>query len=281
MNNPIVASIGLVSDTHYQDRLFNLPTDLGNLWGNVDLILHAGDVGDLDVLDLIGKFAPTVAVHGNDESDRARQNLPCQQLVTVLGLRILLWHGHYSDPIEEKANRKGTWGPKLERIAKRGLEVNAQLVVYGHTHVPMVCRYNDMVLINPGALSSGSYFTRQVICSVGRLQLLADGEIEVTHFDVAKNQAWVLGVAQPEEDFDLLAKQYQEWIVEPSLIPVIGALGKIAYEDVRAVVRTVVPLYRNCLSDGPMRREDLVRTISDGDLITPNDKKNILAAISQ
>ncbi len=119
MNSPIVASLGLISDTHYQDRLFELPAGLGKLWGEVELILHAGDVGELDVLDLLSQFAPTVAVHGNDEPDYVKQKLPARQLIAVHGLRILLWHSHYPDPVEEKARRKGLWGPRLERIAEQ------------------------------------------------------------------------------------------------------------------------------------------------------------------
>ena len=211
-------SVGLVSDTHYQDRLFDLPSGLRALWADVDLILHAGDVGRLDVLDLLAEFAPTIAVHGNDEPDRARQELPCQQLITVHGVRILLWHSHYSDPIEEKANRKGPWGPKLARIANRGRQVGARIVVYGHTHVPMICRCNNVLLLNPGALSSGSYFTRQTVSSVGRLQILDDGEADVTLFDVVAKQPKVFDVADPKEDFDLLAEQYQDWIVEPDFL---------------------------------------------------------------
>jgi hypothetical protein len=274
-------SIGLVSDTHYQDRLFELPVGLRDLWAGADFILHAGDVGELDALDLLGGFAPTIAVHGNDEPERTKQELPCQQLVAAHGVRILLWHSHYSDPIEEKANRKGTWGPKLQRIANRGRQVGARIVIYGHTHVPMVCRCSDVLLINPGALSSGSYFTRQMVSSVGRLQILDDGEANVTLFDVVAKQARVFDVADPEEDFGLLAEQYWDWIVETDLIPVVDALGKIAYENVRAVVRAVVPLYQRCLSDGRMRREDLIKAIRSSDLITPNDKKGILAAIAR
>lgn len=274
-------SIGLVSDTHYQDRLFDLPAGLRDLWDDVDLILHAGDIGELDVLDLFGRFAPTIAVHGKDEPERTRQELPCQQLVAGHGVRILLWHSHYSDPIEEKANRKGAWGPKLECIANRGRQVGARIVVYGHTHVPMVCRCGDVLLINPGALSSGSYFTRQTVNSIGRLQILDDGEAEVTLFDVVAKQPRLFDVADPKDDFGLLAERYQDWIVEADLVPVVYALRKIAYEDVRAVVRAVVPLYERCRSGGLMRRDELIGTIASSDLITMNDKKNIVTATTR
>jgi len=281
MNNQVIATIGLISDTHYQDRLFELPKGLADLWTNIDLILHAGDVGELCVLDLLSELGPVIAVHGNDEPDCIKKELPYQQLVAINGLRLLLWHSHYPDPEEEKAKRKGTWGPKLERIAGRGREVNAKIVVYGHTHVPMIYRYSDMLLINPGALSSGSYFTRQVAVSVGRLQILANGELDIALFDVATGHVRDFKVANPDDDFSLLADQYQEWMVEPDLIPDVGALRRITYEDVRAVVRALVPIYRRYLPEGTIQRKDLIEVIRSSNMITPNDKRKVLATIDQ
>lgn len=279
MSNQNTLSIGLLSDTHYQDRLFDLPAGLKHVWADVDLILHAGDVGDLAVLDLLSRQAPTIAVHGNDEPEHTRQQLPRQQMVTVHGLRILVWHSHYSDPVKEQANRKGPWEPKLERIADQGRRVGARIVVYGHTHVPMVYRCADVLLINPGALASGSYFTRQTVSSVAKLQIPGDGDVRVTHFDVVTTQPIVFAVADPGEDFAFLADQYQAWMVEPDLVPVVDALRKLAYEDIRAVVRAVAPLYKRCLSGGPMRRDDLISAIRSDPLISPNDKQSILEAV--
>ncbi len=281
MKKQIIASIGLISDTHYQDRLFALPPGLPDVWTNIDLILHAGDIGELSVLDLLSKFAPVIAVHGNDEPDEVIKELPYQQIVAINGFRILLWHSHYPDLEEEKAKRKGAWGPKLDRIAVRGREVNAKIVVYGHTHVPMIYRYGDMLLINPGALSSGSYFTRQLVASVGRLQILANGELDVALLDVATGHVREFKVANPDDDFNLLADQYQEWIVEPDLIPDVGALRRLTYENVRAITHELVPLYKRYYMKGIMLRKDLIAGICSSNLITPKDKRNILAVIDQ
>lgn len=280
-SNKVVASIGLISDTHYQDRLCNLPDGLAHLWASVDLILHAGDVGELAVLDRLGEIAPVVAVQGNDEPNYVKQELPNQQLIAAHGLRVLLWHSHYPDPAEEKAKRPGSWGPKLDRIANRGRDVRADVVVYGHTHVPMIYRYDDIVLVNPGALASGSYFTRQATISVGKLQVLADRSYKVIHLNTVTEQPEEFTVAKPDEDFSILANQYQEWMIEPELIPDVGALGKLIYENVRLVVRAVVPLYQRCLTDGPIRRKDLIAAIRSSNLITPNDRKQVLAVIER
>src|SRR5688500_17695585 len=121
-------TIGLISDTHFADRLWELPERLAETWRGVDLILHAGDVGELAVLDALGRIAPVVAVHGKDEPGYVKQERPGQQLVALAGKRVLLWHSHYPDPIEEKARRPGPWGPKLERIAARGRDLGASIV---------------------------------------------------------------------------------------------------------------------------------------------------------
>ena len=279
MKNRVIASIGLISDTHFQDRLFALPKGLADLWGNVDLILHAGDVGELGVLDLLGEIAPVVAVHGNDEPETIKKELPYQQLVAVHGVRILCWHSHYPDPAEEMARRKGPWRPKLERLARRGREVDAKIVIYGHTHVPMIYLHDGVLLVNPGALSSGSYFTRQAVLSVGRLQIQADGKFKAGLFDLATSQVREFKAADPDDDFSMLADPYQEWIVEPDLIPMLNELRGIAYEDVRAVVHAIVPLYKRCLTGELMRRNDLIEAIRSSSRIRPGDKRQALAAL--
>ena len=63
----------------------------------VDVVLHAGDVGELWALDRLSAIAPVIAVHGNDETADAQQELPYQQLVVAGGARILLTHAHYPD----------------------------------------------------------------------------------------------------------------------------------------------------------------------------------------
>jgi len=276
----VVASIGLISDTHYQDRLFDLPDGLAQLWKNVDLILHAGDVGELEVLDQLGHIAPVVAVHGNDEPESVKRELPERQLLSVQGLRVLLWHSHYPDPVEEKAKRGGPWGPKLDRIAGRGRALKADIVVYGHSHVPMIWRYADVLLVNPGALASGGYFTRQAVTSVGRLQVFTNGGYDVAHFNLATGQTIEFPIPGPEEEFSVLGNRYQDWLVEPDLIADVGALRKIIYEDVHAVVGALQPLYRRCLIAGLIRRQDLIEAIQAGELITPTDRAQVLAVIN-
>ena len=82
--------IGLISDTHMPERCAALPTAVFSTLANVDLLLHAGDVGELWVLDQLSAIAPVIAVHGNDDTAAAQRELPFQQIITAAGRRILL-----------------------------------------------------------------------------------------------------------------------------------------------------------------------------------------------
>lgn len=115
--------IGLISDTHGLLR----PQALVALEG-CDAILHAGDVGEGDILEALAALAPTHAVAGNCDQ---RPDLPLELLREVGGFRILLHHGHRL--VDEAAHAP-------------------DVVVTGHTHVPLVARDPGGPLrVNPGS----------------------------------------------------------------------------------------------------------------------------------
>ena len=103
----VIATIGLMSDTHMPQRWAALPPVLGHIFANVEMIFHAGDVGELWVLDELSQIAPVIAVHGNDETEDAERELPYQQVVTVAGQRLLIWHSHYPNRVDELHSRRG------------------------------------------------------------------------------------------------------------------------------------------------------------------------------
>jgi predicted phosphodiesterase len=130
-------------------------------------------------------IAPVVAVHGNDDTAEAQRELPYQQLLGVGGLRLLLTHAHYPDRAEELAARRDDrWAPKLERRAAMASRADAQIVVFGHTHVPMGVPWGDVLLVNPGAIAPGNHFVRQTLRSVARLLVVEDGGVVVEHLDL-------------------------------------------------------------------------------------------------
>ncbi|HEV3311986.1 MAG TPA: metallophosphoesterase family protein, partial [Chloroflexota bacterium] len=75
----------MISDTHVPDRCRELPGPLGDIFKGLDLIVHAGDVGDLRVLRDLEAYAPVVAVQGNDEPDQTKSSLPAEMLRVLDG----------------------------------------------------------------------------------------------------------------------------------------------------------------------------------------------------
>lgn len=183
----VTARVGLISDTHMPARCAMLPPVLFEALRGVDLLLHAGDVGELWVLDALSAIAPVIAVHGNDETVDAQRELPYQQVIAVGGQRILLTHAHYPDRAAEMASRTDdAWGPKLARRAAMGRHAGARIVVFGHTHIPMAVEQDGALLINPGALACPSLASRQRVQSVAILCIRDDGAPFVTHINLAR-----------------------------------------------------------------------------------------------
>ncbi len=184
--NHIIARIGLVSDTHMPTRCAALPAAVFAVLRGVDVVLHAGDVGELWVLDQLSAIAPVIAVHGNDETAEVQRELPYQQLVVIGGVRILLTHAHYPDRAEELESRNNDdWQPKLARRAAMGQRAGARIVVFGHTHIPMAVAHDGVLLINPGALAAPNPTVRQRVQSVAILCIRDDGALFVVHIDLA------------------------------------------------------------------------------------------------
>ena len=183
----ISACLGLISDTHCPERLDRLPEAVARVFAGVDLILHAGDIGSMAVLDELSAAAPVVAVHGNDERVKDVQTLlPYQQVMSAAGRRIVLTHSHRTDDAAEAAvRREDAWGPKLDWRASLAHAAGADIVVYGHSHVPMDVVHQGVRLVNPGALASGNFAWRQAHKTVALVYLLKDGTSRVVHVDLA------------------------------------------------------------------------------------------------
>lgn len=221
--------IGLISDTHIPERYAALPETVLTIFRGVDLILHAGDVGDLVVLDQLSQCAPVIAVHGNDEPAAIQRELPYQQVVTVAGQRILLWHSHYVDRVDELDSRRGDeLLSKLGRSVQRAKRADATVAVFGHWHIPLLYEAEGVLVINPGAIAASSIFTRQVRQTVALLFLLADGSAQVRHVDLAEpTTSFPLTPLTREPGFAAAASPYSASILSPALQANFAALRAI------------------------------------------------------
>jgi len=142
--------VGVVSDTHIPRAARQLPADLLRGLEGVDMILHAGDLVVMEVIETLDRIAPTWAVYGNMDRHEVREFLPRTRIIPVGKWRIGLVHGHggparFADRMEAEF---GAIGGK-----------NVDVVVFGHTHSPCEDRRGEILRFNPGS-ATDRRFTR-------------------------------------------------------------------------------------------------------------------------
>ncbi len=129
--------IGVISDTHIPSVFKSLPPKVFEVFKGVDLILHAGDIVALSVLDELEAIAPVEAVAGNMDGLEVHQQLPAKKVLSLGRFRAGLIHGKYR--IDEQR----------QRIRQEFDDVD--LIVYGHSHTPFWGRENGLYFLNPGS----------------------------------------------------------------------------------------------------------------------------------
>lgn len=148
--------VGLVSDTHSLIR----PEIFAALAG-VDLILHAGDVGGNAILTELATIAPVQAVYGNTDAP-GDPNLRAELLIEVDGLSVHVSHGHELG------------SPTPEKLLGR---YSADVIVFGHTHKPLVERSGGRLVVNPGAAGPRRFNLKPSVARLGVKNRRADVEI--------------------------------------------------------------------------------------------------------
>ena len=108
--------IGVISDTH---GLFD--ESLPSLFDGVDAIIHAGDIGKLEVIERLKQIAPVLAVNGNNDHFRA---FPEERLEDLGGCRIMIRHIF------------GELHQLKDRDKKMVEQVRPEILVFGHSHRP-------------------------------------------------------------------------------------------------------------------------------------------------
>jgi putative phosphoesterase len=119
--------VGVISDTH---GLLRPEAELA-LRG-VDLIVHAGDVGDLEVLTRLKRIAPVFAVRGNVDTDPWAQQLPLTTVVEADGVSFYVLHN-------------------LREMELRPEAARFDFVISGHTHQPEQSERQGVLYVNPGS----------------------------------------------------------------------------------------------------------------------------------
>jgi predicted phosphodiesterase len=202
-------------------------------------------MGELWVLDQLSAIAPVVAVHGNDDTVDAERELPYQQVIAVAGRRILLWHSHFPDWKEEMASRvHNDLRRGIQRSIDRGKSAGANIVVFGHWHIPLVHRAShangDLLIINPGALASGNEFTRMLVNSVALLFIEVSGNVSVVHIDLSAPETKFEPQIDLDAGFSTVADAYARSILGPEVMPVVHFLRENLSRDEISAIRPLV-----------------------------------------
>jgi putative phosphoesterase len=129
--------IGLISDTHgsFPETVFKYFEECDEIW-------HAGDIGNIDVLNKLNEFKPTKAVYGNIDGRDIRQECPEHLIFTIDGVKVFITHiGGYP----------GRYSPQARQIIDTE---KPDLFICGHSHILKVMpdpKRPGLLHINPGA----------------------------------------------------------------------------------------------------------------------------------
>lgn len=131
--------IGLISDTHGW-----VHPHIHQAFADMDFIVHAGDIGKPEVLEELEQIAPVKAVKGNIDGGELRF-LPLELVEEVEGLRLGVLHiaGNPKNPNRDARSF----------ITREKLDV----IVVGHSHIPVVARFSETLWINPGAAGKSGF----------------------------------------------------------------------------------------------------------------------------
>ncbi|TNF23959.1 MAG: metallophosphoesterase [Deltaproteobacteria bacterium] len=169
--------LGVISDTHGHPH-----PEAAQLLAREapDLVLHAGDIGDGACLDAFAAVAPLIVVRGNiDEPDDGVDGWPERRLLRVTSgghtaLVILLTH-------------IAVYGSRLRaEIQRDARHLGADLVVCGHSHVPLVASDHGVAVFNPGSCGPKRF---SLPITVGLVDIAPDG-VSFRHLDCVTGERW-------------------------------------------------------------------------------------------
>lgn len=142
--------LGIISDTHGLLR-----PEVFEVFREVDLILHAGDIGPAHLLDDLAAVAPVQAVWGNTDGFDLRRKLPEVISTRIEGTEFVVVHGHQLG-VPEPETLHAAWP-------------EAEVIIYGHTHLPLLTTIDLVVTVmNPGGAGAPRY---DIPPSVGIMEL--------------------------------------------------------------------------------------------------------------
>lgn len=137
--------IGVISDTHLSKGCGSLPEKLTCELKKCSLIIHAGDLIDISILEALNELSKTEAVLGNMDNYSLKSKLEDKKILNIEGKKICVMHG-YGHP------------DKLVDILKKELFLEKpDVIIFGHSHVPKNEYLDGVLFFNPGSATDTVY----------------------------------------------------------------------------------------------------------------------------
>lgn len=133
--------IGIISDTHLGVDTEKLKGFIEKYFTEVDLIIHAGDFNYINVIDTIRRYKEFIGVYGNNDIDIVKKLMDYKRIIEVKGYKVGIIHGH------------GKEKTTFDRAYNEFLEDNPDIIVFGHSHQPLLKTKGKILMLNPGSLT--------------------------------------------------------------------------------------------------------------------------------
>ncbi|MBD5301843.1 MAG: metallophosphoesterase family protein [Bacteroides sp.] len=140
--------IGILSDTHgfWDSKYIKYFEDCDEIW-------HAGDIGDISIIEKLESICPVKAVKGNADFGEVARRFESIIIFEIENIKVLLTHiGGYP----------GKWAPNIKQLLK---ENSIKLMVDGHSHILKVIydKELDLLHINPGAAGQQGWHKKRTL----------------------------------------------------------------------------------------------------------------------
>jgi uncharacterized protein len=134
--------IAVISDTHLRKHTEKMSGLISKHFADVDMVIHAGDFTNARVISLIKANKKLIGVWGNNDGEEIRSILKEKEIVVLNGYRIGIYHGHG----EEKTTQ--------DRAIDLFKSDRVDIIIFGHSHKPLIMTKKDVLIINPGSITS-------------------------------------------------------------------------------------------------------------------------------
>jgi len=138
--------IGVISDTHIPDRAETIPAKVLEDFKTVDMIIHAGDLVDLKVIEELKKVCANVkAVRGNMDPPEVTDRFPEKEIITAGNYKIGVMHG------------SGAPVHLVDFLTRAFKDDDVDIIIFGHSHSGFNEKKGNILFFNPGSSTDKAF----------------------------------------------------------------------------------------------------------------------------